>query len=76
VVGGIHSHRNCASPANDRMAIDIAMAYPGGRRVALLYSAGRVFGCRHCRDLAYDCQNETPYLRAPPALSSSLQSSI
>src|SRR5262249_30736245 len=25
VVGGIHSHRNRASPANDRMAIDIAM---------------------------------------------------
>jgi hypothetical protein len=34
-----------------------------GRRVALLYSAGRVFACRHCRGLAYDCQNETPRLR-------------
>ena len=35
-----------------------------GRRVALLYSAGRVFVCRHCRGLAYDCQNETPRLRS------------
>ena len=35
-----------------------------GRRVALLYSAGGVFACRHCHDLAYDCQNETPFLRS------------
>ena len=35
-----------------------------GRRVALLYSAGGGFACRHCRELVYDCQNETPYLRS------------
>jgi hypothetical protein len=34
-----------------------------GRRVALLYSAGGFFACRHCHGLAYDSQNETPYLR-------------
>jgi len=29
------------------------------RRVALLYG-GKVFACRHCHRLAYDCQRETP----------------
>ena len=33
-----------------------------GRRVAILYS--ELFACRHCHRLAYDSQNETPYLRA------------
>jgi hypothetical protein len=35
-----------------------------GRRVALLYSAGGFFACRHCHGLVYDCQNETPWLRS------------
>jgi hypothetical protein len=35
-----------------------------GRRVALLYSGGGPFACRHCRRLAYASQNETPTLRA------------
>ena len=35
-----------------------------GRRVAILYSGGELFACRHCHRLAYDSQNETPYLRA------------
>ena len=35
-----------------------------GRRVALLYSAGGVFACRHCYGLVYDCQNETPWVRS------------
>jgi hypothetical protein len=43
-------------------------AYVGGRRcgrrVALLYSAGRIFACRHCYGLAYECQNETLFLRS------------
>jgi hypothetical protein len=34
-----------------------------GRRVALLYSAGGAFACRHCYGLAYDCQAETPRQR-------------
>jgi len=34
-----------------------------GRRVALLYG-GKVFACRHCHRLAYDCQRETPDDRA------------
>jgi hypothetical protein len=34
------------------------------RRVALLYSGGGPFACRHCRRLAYASQNETPTLRA------------
>jgi hypothetical protein len=34
------------------------------RRVALLYSPGGVFACRHCFGLAYDSQNETPSFRA------------
>lgn len=29
-----------------------------GRRVAILYS-GRKFACRHCHNLAYECQRET-----------------
>jgi hypothetical protein len=34
-----------------------------GRRVAVLY-AGRLFVCRHCRQLAYESQREAPHLRA------------
>ncbi len=34
-----------------------------GKRVALLY-AGRVFACRHCFQLAYECQREAPYQRS------------
>jgi hypothetical protein len=33
------------------------------RRVALLYSSGGLFGCRHCYGLAYASQNENPWLR-------------
>lgn len=29
-----------------------------GRRVGKLYAAGRYFLCRHCHDLAYECQRE------------------
>jgi hypothetical protein len=45
----------------------IDRAYRGqycGRRVALLYSGGGPFSCRHCRRLKYASQNETPTLRA------------
>jgi hypothetical protein len=35
-----------------------------GRRVAVVYSAGRLFACRHCHRLAYASQNETARLRA------------
>jgi hypothetical protein len=35
-----------------------------GRRAALLYSCGGVFACRHCHDLSYQSQNETPRLRS------------
>jgi hypothetical protein len=34
-----------------------------GRRVAILYG-GRIFACRRCHDLAYDCQKELPHHRA------------
>jgi len=34
-----------------------------GRRVAILYG-GSVFACRHCYQLAYDSQHETPHGRA------------
>jgi hypothetical protein len=34
------------------------------RRVALLYSSGGLFACRHCFGLAYACQQENPTLRA------------
>jgi hypothetical protein len=34
-----------------------------GRRVGKLYAAGRYFLCRHCYDLAYDCQRETAHDR-------------
>ena len=34
-----------------------------GRRVALLYSGGGPFACRHCQRLVYASQNETPSLR-------------
>lgn len=34
-----------------------------GRRVAILYG-GRIFACRHCHKLAYECQREAPDNRA------------
>ena len=34
-----------------------------GRRVAVLYG-GRIFACRQCHDLAYECQHEPPHGRA------------
>ena len=34
-----------------------------GRRVAILY-AGSIFACRHCHNLAYECQRETDDDRA------------
>ena len=34
-----------------------------GRRVAVLYG-GKVYACRHCHQLAYKCQRETPDDRA------------
>lgn len=35
-----------------------------GRRVAVLYGAGRYFGCRHCYDLTYQSRLEGIYERA------------
>jgi hypothetical protein len=35
-----------------------------GRRLAVLYSAGELFACRHCHRLACASQNETPFLRS------------
>ena len=29
-----------------------------------LYSAGELFACRHCHQLAYTSQNQTPFLRS------------
>lgn len=34
-----------------------------GRRVAILYG-GAIFACRHCHQLAYECQHERDYERA------------
>jgi hypothetical protein len=34
-----------------------------GRRVAILYGR-RIFACRSCHDLAYECQHEQPHYRA------------
>lgn len=41
----------------------ICPTFSCGRRVAILYSSGR-FRCRHCLDLAYPSQRETPGDRA------------
>ena len=35
-----------------------------GKRVAVLYGAGKYFLCRHCHDLAYASQSENAALRA------------
>ena len=35
-----------------------------GRRVAVLYSDGISFACRNCQQLAYQSQQEGPYLRS------------
>ena len=35
-----------------------------GRRVAILYCAGRLFACRRCYGLAYECQRQNPRDRA------------
>jgi len=32
--------------------------------VAIIYSGGELFACRHCNKLAYASQNETPPVRA------------
>jgi hypothetical protein len=46
----------------------ICAVYSGGRycgrRVAVLYGAGELFGCRRCHGLAYGSQQETPMHRA------------
>ena len=34
-----------------------------GRRVAILYG-GRIFACRHCYRLVYECQREAPHYQA------------
>src|SRR5215203_3157 len=36
---------------------------PCGRRVALLYSGGELFACRHCYGLAYESQQQPARLR-------------
>jgi hypothetical protein len=36
---------------------------PCGRRVAILYGAGVYFRCRHCYDLRYQTERETPPFR-------------
>ncbi|MGE5470288.1 MAG: hypothetical protein ACM3X0_05765 [Bacteroidota bacterium] len=46
-----------------RRAWLICPAQGCGRRVAILYG-GRVFACRHCHKLAYQCQRETDDDRA------------
>jgi hypothetical protein len=53
-LGGRRPRFRCEANSNGRYC---------GRQVALLFSAGGVFACRHCHGLAYDSQNETPYLR-------------
>jgi hypothetical protein len=35
-----------------------------GSRTAILYDGGAWFACRHCRGLAYTCQQETPLYRS------------
>jgi len=48
-LGGSRPWFRCEAYSNGRYC---------GRRVALLYSAGRVFACRHCRGLVYASQQE------------------
>ena len=45
----------CAVRANGRFC---------GRRVAVLYGDGKSFACRNCHELAYESQQEGPYLRS------------
>ena len=54
-LGGRRPWFRCESYANGRYC---------GRRVAILYSGGEQFACRHCYRLVYTSQNETPYLRS------------
>jgi hypothetical protein len=35
-----------------------------GRRVAVLYGAGELFACRYCHQLAYESQQEDPFIRS------------
>jgi hypothetical protein len=35
-----------------------------GRRVAVLYGAGELFACRNCHQLAYESQQEDPFVRS------------
>jgi hypothetical protein len=35
-----------------------------GRRVAVLFGDGELFGCRNCYQLAYESQQENPFLRS------------
>jgi hypothetical protein len=54
-LGGCRPWFRCEAHPNGRYC---------GRRVALLYSPGGAFACRHCYGLVYDCQNETPFVRS------------
>jgi hypothetical protein len=51
-----------AEPRQTRISWDRNGKYCG-RGAAILYSAGGIFACRHCHDLSYGSQNETPRLR-------------
>lgn len=53
--GGFRWYFKCGLLKNDKYC---------GRRVAILYSVGNYFGCRHCADLSYESCNEnkkSPY---------------
>jgi hypothetical protein len=53
--GGSRPWFRCGAHSNGRYC---------DRRVAILYSMGRSFACRHCHELTYASQAETPFLRS------------
>jgi hypothetical protein len=53
-LGGCRPWFRCSVRANGRYC---------GRRVAVLYGSGELFGCRSCYDLAYESQQENPISR-------------
>ena len=55
---------NTNPPPHQRIEADLHQRQQSGKRVAVIHGAGRLFGCRGCKGLAYTSQSEADDDRA------------